>query len=341
MKQQDWFAKLVGLDALTEGAQFERFGQDFIVEDSILRSRKLHTDTQGQTEKTFGYKWTKRDSYEGELTNVFGNWLAEKYGDVVTPEWLASHGSAPVLLDAGCGAGLSSLAVFGSHFSDLKYIGADISIAVDVARDNIRERKVDSEFIQCDLQSIPLPAECVDIIFSEGVLHHCDDTERAFMSVQRHLKPGGSFLFYVYKKKGPIREFTDDYIRESIKDHDADSAWDALMPLTELGKMLGELDIEIDVPKNIDLLEIPAGKINLQRLFYWHVFKAFYRPEMNLDEMNHINFDWYAPANAHRHTIDEIRQWCGNASMTIEYERVEEAGITIAARKNLAPSTMS
>ena len=32
--------------------------------------------------------------------------------------------------------------------------------------------------------------------------------------MQRHLKPGGRILFYVYRKKGPIREFTDDYVRE-------------------------------------------------------------------------------------------------------------------------------
>lgn len=47
------------------------------------------------------------------------------------------------------------------------------------------------------------------------------------------------------------------------------------MPLSRLGKVLGELDIEIDVPEAVGLLEIPAGRINLQRLFYWHVFKAF------------------------------------------------------------------
>ncbi len=42
--------------------------------------------------------------------------------------------------------------------------------------------------------------------------------------------------------------------------------------------VLGELNLEIDVPEAIDVLEIPAGPIDLQRLFYWHVCKMFYRP---------------------------------------------------------------
>ncbi len=28
------------------------------------------------------------------------------------------------------------------------------------------------------------------------------------------LAPGGELMFYVYRRKAPIREFTDDYVRE-------------------------------------------------------------------------------------------------------------------------------
>jgi len=106
-----------------------------------------------------------------------------------------------------------------------------------------------------------------------------------------------------------------------------------MIPLSRLGKLLGELDIEIDIPERIDLLDIPAGRINLQRFVYWHVLKAFYRPDLTLDEMNHINFDWYAPKNAHRHSPEEVRGWCAALDLAIEHERVEEAGITIIARR--------
>jgi len=112
-----------------------------------------------------------------------------------------------------------------------------------------------------------------------------------------------------------------------------EQAWKAMEPLTRLGIALGELNVEVDIPEAIDLLEIPAGRINLQRLFYWHVAKAFYRPDFTFDEMNHINYDWYAPRNAQRQSIEEVRTWCQECGLEIERERVEEAGITIVAVK--------
>ena len=73
-------------------------------------------------------------------------------------------------------------------------------------------------------------------------------------------------MFYVYKKKAPIREFVDDHIREQIQDLEPSQVWNKLKPLTKLGKTLGDLNIEIDIKESIDLLKIAWGKINLQRL---------------------------------------------------------------------------
>lgn len=103
----------------------------------------------------------------------------------------------------------------------MRYIGADVSRAVDVARDRFAERGLAAAFIQADLQQLPLPPEAVDLIFSEGVLHHCNDTHNALAAVTRHLKPVSKILFYVYRKKGPVREFTDDYIRDKFAGHGA------------------------------------------------------------------------------------------------------------------------
>jgi arsenite methyltransferase len=198
----------------------------------------------------------------------------------------------------------------------------------------MRDAGADAAFIHCDLTQLPLPHGSLDAIFSEGVLHHTDSTRGAILSLAPLIKPGGLFMFYVYKRKGPIREFTDDYIREKMQTMTPEYGWKAMEPITKLGKLLGELDIEIDIPERIELLDVDAGKINLQRFFYWHIFKCFYRPDYALDEMNHINFDWYAPKNAFRQSPEEVREWCGEAGLNILHERVEEAGITIVARKN-------
>ena len=52
--------------------------------------------------------------------------------------------------------------------------------------------------------------------------------------------------------------------------------------------------------------------------------------------MNHINFDWYLPANAPRHTCEDVGAWCADAALEIEYENLRTEGITVIARRALA-----
>ena len=140
-------------------------------------------------------------------------------------------------------------------------------------------------------------------------------------------------MFYVYRKKALVREFTDDAIRESIRALTDEQAWEALKPLTQLGIALGKITEEINIENPIPYLGIEAGKMDLQRFFYWNICKTFYRPELTFDEMNHINFDWFRPLNCQRHTPQEIMQWCGEANLEIEHLDLQEAGITVVARK--------
>ncbi len=331
----DWFKALAGVDAdPAEGGALRIGGQDFVVRDGLPRACALASAAQDQTRSVFGFKWGLRSTYErpGHL-EVLRAWLVERYGPLDEAPWLRGVDAPPVLLDAGCGAAVTAMTLLGPVLDRVRYLGVDISTAVDVARTRFAEAGLSGQFLQADLNRVPLPPESVDAILSEGVLHHTDSTEAAFRSLVPLLKPGGRFLFYVYRRKGPIREFTDDHVRDRLQSMTPDEAWAALMPLTRLGKVLGDLDIEIEVPEPIDVLEIPAGRINLQRLIYWHVMKAYYRPDMTLDEMNHINFDWYSPRNAHRHTPEEVRGWCADCGLVIERENVQEAGISIIARK--------
>ena len=316
-----------------EGQSVEAWGRPLTMRGGILRADDLLSAAQSQTSDAFGFKWHKRDTFEREPLTFLRHWLHEKYGDVAAAPWLFATDQRPILLDAGCGAAMSALALFEPVLDRVRYLGVDVSAAVDVAKARFAERGLSAAFMQADLNHLPLPNESVDLIFSEGVLHHTDDTRTALAAVVRHLKPDGRILFYVYRRKGPLREFTDDFIRGKLQDMSGDQGWQAMLPLTRLGKLLGELNIEIDIPERIDLLDIPAGRIDLQRFFYWHVLKAFYRPEMSLDEMNHINFDWYAPQNARRQSAEEVRAWCMTLRLVIEHERVEDAGITVIARK--------
>jgi arsenite methyltransferase len=329
-----WLWKVLGADPAREGARLTLRGVSFEMRDGMPRARAALDALQDQTGQAFDYKWRQRATFESPASLArMRAWLIDRYGDVAASAWLSDHGKDPLLLDAGCGAGMSALELFGAVLPGMRYLGVDVSGAIDVARDRFDERGLAAAFLQADICNLPLPEKSVDLIFSEGVLHHTASTQAALKALAKLLKPGGRFLFYVYRRKGPVREFTDDLVREKLAHLPPEAAWKAMEPLTRLGIALGELDAEITVPEPVELLGIPAGRVNVQRLFYWHVAKAFYHPDLTLDEMNHINFDWYAPAHAHRQSPEEVRRWCDECSLAVEREIVEEAGITVVARR--------
>ena len=329
------FQKNLVSDSLPEsGSRMLVDGAAFVMRDGIARSEQLLTASQGQTADAFSFQWNMQEVFlTPSYRKAMREWLLERYGDVPNAEWWTQYGERPTVLDAGCGASLSAVELFGDFLSNIDYIGVDVSTSVDVARSRFAESGYPGVFIQCDLGTVPIEPESVDVIFSEGVLHHTDSTENSLKRLANLLKSGGRFLFYVYRRKGPLREFTDDYIRDQLQSLSPAEAYEKLMPLTKLGKMLGDLNIEIEIEESIDLLEIPAGKINLQRLVYWHVAKMFYRPDFDLDEMNHYNYDWYFPKNASRHTEEELRHWCAEAGLEVEHEFIENPGVTMIARK--------
>lgn len=331
-----WALGALGLDRAPRDGESVVLGKDtFVLSGGVLRNKAYLADADRQVQSTFGYKWKRRDTFESAAVRDANRaWLVERYGDMSKADWIVKAPRPPIVLDAGCGAAFSAVELFRPVFDRIRYFGVDISEAVDVARERVQSAGgADSAFMQSDLARLPLRDGSVDAIFSEGVLHHTPSTEASLKGLVRLLRPGGLYMFYVYRKKGPVREFTDDYLRDKLAGAPPEDAWRQLEPLTKLGKLLGELDIEIDVPEAIDLLEIPAGRINLQRFFYWHVMKLYYRPEYTLDEMNHVNFDWYTPQYAHRQTEEEVRRWCADCGLTIEREILEPPGITILARK--------
>lgn len=309
----------------------KRLGLDL----SCLAQNQILGTAQGQTSKAFGFKWSKRDTYESAaVQSTSRQWLLERYCDndpARLRAWLA--GERKIILDAGCGAGYSALLFFGDHLKDHDYLGVDISEAVEVAKTRFSEAGYPGDFLRMNLLDLPLPHQSIDLIFAEGVLHHTDSTEKAIKSLSRLLKAGGRFLFYVYAKKAVIREFTDDHIRQALQSLSDEEAWRALEPLTKLGIALGRLGLEIEVPEDIPFLGIRHGKIDLQRFFYWNICKMFYHPEFSFDELNHVNFDWFRPLNCHRQTPEEVVRWCNEAGLKIEHINIQEAGISIVAIK--------
>lgn len=302
--------------------------------DGIPRFVRTEDTGQRQTADSFGYKWARVESYDdGPMAERLRAWQLERYGLNSATEVRDAFAAHELVLDAGCGSGVSSSLWLDDGWTG-EWIGTDISDAVDVARRRIGH--IDgTHFLQADVLDLPFADGSFGAVFTEGVLHHTPSTERAFHATARLLRPGGELFAYIYRKKAPVREFTDDYVRGLISVLPPEEAWEALRPLTLLGQALAELEVEVDVPADVPQLGIRAGRQDVQRLIYWNFAKLFWNPAWSFEENLHVNFDWYHPTYAHRHTEEEIRTWCADAGLEIvRLHTGEPAAYTVRARRS-------
>jgi len=320
------------LDGALRGAD----GRRYPIVNSIPRFVLTEDEGQRQTETSFGFKWQQRDTYDSpEMRALCQPWLVERYGFADIERLRRYLAGRRRILDAGCGSGFTASLWMTPDWQGAEraeWIGADISAAIDVAAERMADLP-GTQFVQADILQLPFRPESFDLIYSEGVLHHTPSTERALKALVELLTVDGELWFYVYRKKAPIREFTDDYVREQIAHLSPEAAWEALRPLTRLGQALAELKTEVEVVEDVPLLGIKAGRYDVQRLLYWHVAKLYWNEALSFEENNHVNFDWYHPRYAHRQTEEEIRRWCGEAGLKIERFNTQESGFTVRARR--------
>lgn len=192
-----------------------------------------------------------------------------------------------------------------------------------------------THYVQADALQLPFADGAFDTVFSEGVLHHTPSTRAALLSAARVVAKGGEFLFYVYRKKAPLREFADDYIRAEIAPLSDEQAWDAMRSLTRFGQALAEMKATVEVKEKVPLLGIEAGTFDVQRLLYYNVVKMYWNPTLSFEENVHVNFDWYRPRYAFRQTSDEVRTWCAEAGLDVRWFHEEESGFSVRAIKEI------
>lgn len=306
------------------------------IRDRIPRLVASVDEGQQQTSQAFGFKWARRDTYDSvEFKKISADWLTEKYGFQSISDLAGYFSRRELILDVGCGSGYSSSLWLDTPAwtGQAIYVGVDISTAVDVAWQRLMHVS-NVHFIQADALSLPFSDQRFDTVFSEGVLHHTPSTREALLSASRVLASGGEFLFYVYKRKGPVREFTDDNVREQIASLSDDEAWEAMRSLTQLGQLLWESGAQIEVPNDVPLLGIKSGQYHVQRLIYWNFAKLYWHAGLSFEENVHVNFDWYRPRYAHRQTEAELRQWCEDAHLSIDWFHIQDSGFSVRAKKH-------
>lgn len=320
--------------SIIEGTLRGASGERYAITSSIPRFVRTDDAGQLQTSTSFGYKWGRRDSYEDKAAiDSYRAWLLAKYGFASAGEWASYFDGKRRVLDVGCGSGYSSALWLDdpAWTGHAMWIGIDISEAIDVACERLGGIP-NTHFAQADALRLPFAPGTFDAVFSEGVLHHTPSTREALLASARLLAPGGAFHFYVYRKKAPVREFTDDHVRAAIATMSNDEAWEAMRPLTKLARDLTALHATIEVD-DIPVLGIKAGTYDVQRFIYWNFAKLFWNEAYPFEANLHVNFDWYRPHYANRQTADEVRAWCAEAGLRIDRLHEEESGFTVIASK--------
>jgi arsenite methyltransferase len=111
------------------------------------------------------------------------------------PLALASLKKGEVVLDLGSGGGFDSFLAADKVGKEGKVIGVDMTPEMIArARENARKGHYDNvEFVQGDIEDLPLPDASVDVAISNCVINLVPNKRKVFDQLHRVLRPGGRF----------------------------------------------------------------------------------------------------------------------------------------------------
>ena len=287
------------------------------------------------TERSFREKWEKNQKLAfAETVNEghdINRWILERNGFTSKTDLKGYLASKTRILDAGCGNGRVTALLRECSSPDRTQIVAIDLVAADVARRNLSTYPnidvMDGDLLG-DLSSLGR----FDFIYCQEVLHHTPNPEEAFRNVCSLLESGGEIAIYVYKRKAPVREFVDDYVRGKIAPLNYEEATKASRDITELGRVLAESNHKVKVPA-VPVLGIEAGEYDLQRFVYHFFMKCYWNPHLSYGENVAINYDWYHPQLCSRHTPDEVNGWFERAGLRVTHQFTDFYGITMRGQR--------
>ena len=111
------------------------------------------------------------------------------------PTSFAKIKKGDVVIDLGSGAGNDAFIARHETGEDGKVIGVDFTPAmIERARQNADARGFDNvEFVQGDIENMPLAENLADVVVSNCVLNLVPDKNKVIKEIYRVLKPGGHF----------------------------------------------------------------------------------------------------------------------------------------------------
>lgn len=286
------------------------------------------------TPEVFAEKWERWSKLlfdeEGAQNSGILDWIYRRNGWSSKEKLRNFLLSGNSVLDAGCGNGRITKVLARNAPPSAEIFGWDINPAV--AAENLADMK-NVTVEKVDLSSVKLPSREFDFIYCQEVLHHLPDPKGTFFRLSQLLSPGGVIAIYVYGLKGPSREFSDEHIRQVFSSLDDRSKEKLIEGVTSLGRQLAQIRQELTL-EGLEPIGIPQGTFAVQKFIYDYFVKCFWNDHLGEDGSKAVNFDWYAPSLASKHTPLEVSGWVLAAGLELIHQHHDEYGVTVHGRRS-------
>ncbi len=145
------------------------------------------------TIRDFGAQWTRFTDNSGYYGSL------ELFADICGPLLEVERIAGATVVDIGSGSGriVNMLLDAGAA----KVVAVEPSAAIDVLRENTRDRAERVRYVHAPGSEIPGDV-AADYVFSIGVIHHIPEPEPVVERAFAVLKPGGRALFWLYGREG-------------------------------------------------------------------------------------------------------------------------------------------
>ncbi len=169
-------------------------GEDAVKQDIQTFWKALYHSLYDDVDATL----TREALFKGlvELEDMFG---MRQHGAVVEMDLSALDGREVLEIGPGSGGHSALFASYGAKMTCIDITADRVQATAEKFR-LMGDRAAGCRTFQSDAENLPFVDGTFDIVYSNGVLHHTPDTEKALSEVHRVLKPGGKAVIMLYCK---------------------------------------------------------------------------------------------------------------------------------------------
>lgn len=166
------------------------------VTDNLRKKIKVFWEKNVNAETLLGKKVS---AYERGDEKYFHDLEQQRYrshGHLLP--WIEEMESGKSVLDIGCGIGMDT---FRMAKRGMQVTGIDLTeVAIKTAKRRFEKQGIEANFEVGDATDLRFSDESFDYVYSFGVLHHTQDTEKSIQEVYRVLKKGGMAKIMLYNR---------------------------------------------------------------------------------------------------------------------------------------------